>query len=397
VELNPKEYYARDTIIEVDLDALTHNISEFQRHLPVGTKMMMAVKANAYGYGSIPIAKAALQAGVFYLGVAFVDEGVQLRLAGIEAPILVLGYTPNDAVTCALKNRLSLTIYSFDSLQEIERAAEELGIFANIHIKVDTGMGRIGIQPSEVCPLIQAALKCKYVRMEGLFTHFATADERDQRYAKWQGERFAHLLQQCAAQGVDIPLVHSMNSGGAIGLPGFSYDMVRLGISLYGSYPSREVDQEKVHLKPVLTFKSKIVHLKQLPAGTGIGYGKTYISSGKEWIATLPVGYGDGYSRSLSNRGWALVAGIRVPIIGRISMDQLMLDVTAAMPVHIGDEVILYGRQGQKQITLEEVAEQIGSIHYEVTCMLSHRVPRVYIKNGQVVEIVNHLRYTAIG
>jgi alanine racemase len=389
--------YARDTIIEIDLDALTHNITEFQRHLPVQTKIMMAVKANAYGHGSIPIAKAALQVGVFYLGVAFVDEGVELRLGGIEAPILVLGYTPHEAIGYALKNRLSLTIYSLASLQAVEQAAAELGVRANIHIKVDTGMGRIGVQPAAALPLLQTALKCKHIRVEGLFTHFATTDERDQTYARWQGERFARLIQQCEEEGMEIPLIHGLNSGGAMGMPEFSYDMVRLGISLYGSYPARQMEQAQVRLKPVLTFKSKIVHLKQLPAGIGVSYGKTYISGGKEWIATLPVGYADGYSRSLSQRGYVLVAGIRVPIIGRISMDQLMLDVTEAMPVRVGDEVVLYGRQGDEQITLEEVADQIGTIHYEVTCMLNHRVPRVYMKNGQIVEIANRLRYTATG
>jgi alanine racemase len=399
MDINQRAYpdYARDTLIEVDLDALTHNINEFQRHLPTNTNIMMAVKANAYGHGALPIAKAALHAGVFYLGVAFVDEGVQLRAGGIEAPILVLGYTPDDAILYALKNQLSLTVYSLKSLQLIEQAAQKLGVRANIHIKVDTGMGRIGVQPVAALPLLQAALTCKHIRMEGLFTHFATADEQDQTYARWQGERFARLIQQCEEAGIGIPLIHSVNSGGAIGMPEFSYDMIRLGISLYGSYPSRQVEREKVRLKPVLTFKSKIVHLKQLQAGIGVSYGKTYISGGKEWIATLPVGYADGYSRSLSNRGHVLVGGIRVPIIGRISMDQLMLDVTEAMPVRVGDEVILYGRQGGGQITLEEVAEQIGTIHYEVTCMLNHRVPRVYMKNGQVVETMNHLRYTATG
>jgi alanine racemase len=396
VDGNHKDHldYARDTVIEIDLDALTHNVKEFQQHLPAGTKIMAAVKANAYGHGSIPVARAALEAGASYLAVAFVDEGVELRLGGIEAPILVFGYTPDYAVMYALKHQLSLTIYSLESLQAVEQAATLLGIQANVHIKVDTGMGRIGVQPSEALTLIQAALKCKHVRVEGVFTHLATSDEPDQSYTKWQAERFASVIKQCEEQEIPIPLIHIANSGGAIEMPNLSYDMVRIGISLYGCYPSAEVDQKKVCLKPVLTFKSKIVHLKQLPAGVGVSYGKTYVSSGDEWIATIPVGYADGYSRSLSNRGYALVGGIRVPVIGRVCMDQLMLDVTEAMPVQVGDEVVLYGRQGDEQITLEEVADQIGTINYEVSCMLSHRVPRIYMRNGQTVEVVNRLQYT---
>ncbi|SEN38894.1 alanine racemase [Lihuaxuella thermophila] len=379
-------------MIEIDLDAVMHNVREFRKHLPVKTQIMAVVKADAYGHGAVPVAQAALEAGAVYLGVAFVDEGIQLRNAGIEAPILVLGYTPPYAARDAIRHRLTITVYSEESLQAVENEAARLGMEAKVHVKVDTGMGRIGLAPEEAAAFVRRALSLPHVQVEGIFTHFATADERDKSYTRFQEERFAGVIRELKKEGIELPLIHIANSAGAIELPDRVYDMVRIGISLYGYYPSAEVNQRAVELKPALTFKTKIVHLKQSPPGTGISYGKTYTTSGTEWIATIPVGYADGFSRRLSNQGHALVRGVKVPVVGRVTMDQVMLDVGDAMPVQVGDEVVLYGEQGRERISVEEVAGLLGTISYEVTCMLGRRIPRIYLKNGQPVTIVNHLR-----
>ncbi|TCS93271.1 alanine racemase [Hazenella coriacea] len=394
MEKNQSKGYGRDTVIEIDLDAVAHNVKQFIQHLPKGKRIMAVVKADAYGHGAIPVAREALEAGATYLGVALVDEGIELRRAGIEAPILVLGYTPTHAIADAIHHHLHLTVFSNDVLNEIEATAARLQKKAMIHVKVDTGMGRIGLQPKDAISFITTALKSPHVIVEGLFTHFATADEVDKNYTYYQEEQFAVVTRGLEKLGIKIPVVHSTNSAAAIDLPDHVYDMIRLGISLYGYYPSKDVDHRKVQLKPALTFKTKIVHLKQLPAGWGVSYGKTYKAHGDEWIATLPVGYADGLSRQRSNRGHALVNGVKVPMIGRVCMDQVMLDVSKAMPVKIGDEVVLYGKQGNNQITVDEVAEELNTINYEITSLLSHRIPRIYYKKGQAVEIYNRLRLT---
>jgi alanine racemase len=386
-------FYGRDTVIEIDLDAIAHNVSQFQRYLPQGTRIMAVVKADAYGHGAIPVAEAALAAGASYLGVAFVDEGVELRRAGIGAPILVLGSTPPRAVRHALEHDLTLTVYAEKSVREIDEEAARLGKKARVHIKVDTGMGRLGVQPSHAFAFIHKTLKYRHVEMEGIFTHYATADEEDKSYALFQLHQFIRVLNQLREAGIHIPLKHIANSAGAIELAGHVFDMIRLGIAMYGYYPSDEVNRQTVSLRPALSFKSRIVHLFRPAGGTGISYGKTVVATGKEWIATIPVGYADGFSRLLSNRGFALVNGVRVPVVGRVCMDQLMLDVTEAMPVRVGDEVVLYGSQGKEQITVDEVARSLGTIHYEVTCMLSHRIPRIYLRDGKPVAVINRLRH----
>jgi alanine racemase len=393
---NERPAYGRDTVIEVNLDAIGHNVQQFLRHLPGGTRIMAVVKADAYGHGAVPVARAALEAGATYLGVAFVDEGVELRQAGIEAPILVLGYTPPQAAEYAIRHGLTLTVFSRESLEAADRAAARLNVPARVHVKVDTGMGRLGIKPHEAHDFIRLVLQCRSVELEGLFTHFATADERDKSYALYQERSFARLVEDLERQGIRIPLVHIANSAGAIELPDRVYDMVRLGISMYGYYPSAEVDRSVVDLKPALSFKTRVVHLHRPAKGTGISYGKTYSARGDEWIAVIPVGYADGFSRLLSGQGFALINGKRVPVVGRVCMDQMMLDVTRALPVNIGDEVVLYGRQGEEEITVDEVADLLGTIHYEVTCMLSHRIPRIYLKNGEPIQIVNRLRHRGV-
>jgi alanine racemase len=390
--LETRQKYGRDTVIEVNLDAIVHNVRQFRQHLPAGTEIMAVVKANAYGHGAVQVARAALEAGASQLGVAFVDEGIELRQAGITAPILILGFTPEYAIADALKNGLAMTVYSEESLNAIEQEAARLETKARIHVKVDTGMGRLGLFPEEAYTFVQKALRFAHIQMDGLFTHYATADEEDKTYALQQERQFARLVDRLARDGIEIPFVHIANSAGALELPDRVYRMARIGISLYGLYPSAEVNHQVVRLKPALTLKTKIVELKRPPAGFGISYGKTYTVSGNEWIAVVSIGYADGVNRHLSNRGHALVRGKKVPIVGRVCMDQMMLNVTEAMPVKLGDEVVIYGEQQGEAITVDEVAKQLGTINYEVTCMLSHRIPRLYLKNGQVVEVVNRLR-----
>lgn len=391
VEQSPDQLFGRDTWIEVDLDAITNNVKEFQRYLPQDTKIMAVVKANAYGHGSVPVARAALEAGASYLAVAFVDEGVELRQAGIEAPILVLGYTPEHAIDYALRHHLTLTVYRSESVLKVEQEAARLGMVAPVHIKVDTGMGRLGLLPAEVPSFLAQVASLPHVEVEGMFTHYATADEADQSYALFQLQQFTEVARRARAEH-EIPLVHIANSAGAIQRVEKVFDMVRIGIGLYGFYPSAEVDDTRVALRPALSLKSRIAHVKQPPPGTGVSYGKTYTVSGNEWIAVVPIGYADGVNRHLSNAGEVLVKGQRVPIVGTICMDQLMINVTDVMPVEVGDEVVIYGEQRGERITVDEVAKRLNTIHYEVVCALSHRLPRFYIKKREIVRFINRLQ-----
>ena len=384
--------YGRHTVIEVDLDAFDYNLQQFRQIIPSNVSIMAAVKANAYGHGAVPIAMAAVEAGVTHIAVAFVDEGIELREAGIKVPILILGYTPQVALRDAILYGLSMSIYTINDLQSIEDMATKMDQEASIHIAIDTGMRRVGLQIEEVTPFLQSLKESKNIKTEGIFTHFACADEEDKTYTYSQQKIFQEALYKAKELDINIPWIHSHNSAATMDMGYISGNMVRLGIALYGLYPSKEVNQQTISLQPILTFKSEVAHVKKGKKGFGVGYGATYIATGEEWIATIPVGYADGFSRQLSNKGYALVNGVKVPIIGRISMDQLMLDVTEAMPVHVGDEVVFYGRQGTETIHVDEVADTLGTINYEVTCMLSRRVPRIYMKEGKTTKIINELR-----
>ncbi|WP_425484613.1 alanine racemase [Kroppenstedtia pulmonis] len=385
------EPYYRDTTAEVDLDAIAHNVKEFRVRLSPHVRLMAAVKANAYGHGAVPVSRAALQAGATDLAVAFLDEALELRHAGVTAPILVLGYTPTRGIKEAVQQGITLTVYDEESVREISQAGVEAGVTAKVHVKVDTGMGRLGLLEKEVVPFLEKVKAVSGVEAEGLYTHFATADSADKAYCIQQHDALMRVVEQAREKGINPPLIHCSNSAASIDCPEYAHSMIRLGISMYGYYPSSEVNHRRVQLRPALTLKSRIVHLKCPPEGTGISYGKTVTVSGSQWVATLPVGYADGLSRALSNRGFALVHGKRVPIMGRICMDQTMLDVTSAMPVKVGDEVVLYGSQDQETIHVDEVASLLGTISYEVTCMLDRRVPRLYTRSGIVVGRSNPL------
>ncbi|HEK9100407.1 alanine racemase [Bacillus pfraonensis] len=385
--------YGRDTIVEVNLDAIKHNVREFEKRVnDKNIEMMAAVKANAYGHGAVEVAKAAIEAGVNQLAVAFVDEGIELREAGISVPILILGYTPVEAAKDAVEYDIMMTVYRIEDLKEINENAKEIGKKARIQVKIDTGMSRIGLQEEEIVPFLEELKNMKYVEVEGIFTHYSTADEIDKTYTNMQTSLFEKAVDIAKKMGIHLPYIHSSNSAGSMELSNTFQNMVRVGIGIYGMYPSKEVDHTVVSLQPALALKSKVAHIKHAKKNRGVSYGNTYVTTGEEWIATVPIGYADGYNRQLSNKGYALINGIRVPVIGRVCMDQLMLDVTKAMPVHVGDEVVFYGTQGEEEIAVEEIADMLGTINYEVTCMLDRRIPRVYKENGETTAVVNILR-----
>ncbi|KRE75430.1 alanine racemase [Paenibacillus sp. Soil750] len=388
--------FYRPTWVEISLDALRSNIEQFQKVLPAGMKQMAVVKADAYGHGAVEVSKEVLAAGVDYLGVAFFDEALELRNAGITAPILVLGYTPPEGISRARELDVTIAVYSRDVLEALREQGRKQGHKAQkklkIHIKLDTGMGRLGLHTeADAIPFIEEALLLPNVDVEGLFTHYASADEVDKSYTLEQYGRFERIVSYFTDKGETFPYIHAGNSAAAIDLPGLTYSMVRLGISMYGLYPSEDVDQTKIELKPVLSLKTGIVHLKTLPAGSGVSYGTIYHTKGDEQIGTLPIGYADGYSRMLSGKAEVLVRGKRVPIVGRICMDQCMINVSDVPDVSALDEVVLIGEQGEERITAEDVANQLGTINYEIICMISHRVARVYVRNGERVEALNPL------
>lgn len=386
--------FYRPTWIEISLDALRDNLEAFAKLLPPSMHRMAVIKADAYGHGAVEVAKEAMACGVTYLAVAFLDEALELRRAGITAPILVLGYTPVQGVPLALSNDITLNVYSEDVLEALaERATERHP--ARIHIKVDTGMGRLGLhQTDEAIAFINKALHTPGIDLEGVFTHYACADEEDKSYTEEQHRKFKRIIDHFEQAGHRFRYVHAGNSATAIDSPEWTYNMVRLGISMYGIYPSAEVHHERIRLKPVMSLKAGIVMLKKMKAGEGISYGSIYhTKQDGETIATLPVGYADGYSRMLTGKANAIVGGRRVPVVGTICMDQCMLDVTLVPEAKLGDEAVLFGAQGNESITVDEIAGQLGTIPYEIVCMISHRVAKKYVRGGEVQETVNLLQH----
>lgn len=391
--------YYRPTWAEISLDALRGNMEAIRAALPEGCKLMASVKANAYGHGAVEIARAAERFGADYLGVAFLDEALQLRKAGIQSPILVLGFVPAEGLSLAREHGIAISLFRDDILQ----AAAQLPPAANgnklkAHIKIDTGMGRLGIIGLErALAFIEDAFRTEGLEVEGLFTHYAKADEADKSYTERQYGRFREVAEAVKARGLHIPIVHAANSAAGIDTPEWACGMVRLGIAMYGLYPSDEVNKRKVALEPVLSLKSKIAYVKTAPAGWGISYGTRYVTRGGERIGTIPIGYADGFSRMLTGKAHGLVRGVKSPILGTICMDQCMIALDLAEqaagegPVGPDEEVVLIGRQGGGVITAEEIAEQLGTIPYEVICMLSARVPRVYMLDGEVAAVSNAL------
>jgi alanine racemase len=374
----------------VDLDAIAHNMQTLKRHVGERVQVMAVVKANAYGHGAEAVARVALESGATWLAVNRIDEGVALRQVGIQAPILVMGYTPAAAAAAAVAHDLRLTLVSWEVAEALSALAVAVGKRAPIHIKVDSGMGRWGLLPDEVADFVRAASRLPGLQLEGAFTHFAVADLADKEYTRRQFAIYSGVLSALEEDGIHIPMRHVANSAAALDLPDLHLDAVRIGIALYGLRPSAEVEPA-VPLMPALTLKSRVGRVRILPAGSSISYGRTFVTEHAVPVALIPVGYGDGYLRLNSNRGAVLIHGQRAPIRGRVCMDQFVVEISGIEDVLPDDEVVLIGRQGDDELSAEEVAGWAETINYEVVTQLMPRVPRVYVRGGEVISITREV------
>lgn len=373
----------RPTRVIVDLQAIAHNVRLLKSHAPQ-SQFLAVVKADGYGHGAVPVARAALAAGATWLAVAIVEEAVELRRAGIGVPILVLGYVPPESVGLAIAHDVRIPLYQPEMARVLAGEARLQGRPARVHIKVDTGMGRIGFQPAQVLPVLQSVQETSGLEIEGIFTHLAVADDPPAVYTQQQLDTFDEVLAALTRHGLRPPVVHAANSAGIMAHPRSHYDLVRGGIAIYGQPPDPAVAWPD-DLRPALRWETRIAHVKDLPPGMCISYGCTYTTRGHERIATLPVGYADGYSRLLSNRGEVLVRGQRCPVVGRVCMDQIIVRLPLDLDVAPGEPVVLLGRDGSDVITAAEIAGRMGTINYEVLCLISSRVPRIYKQDAQVV------------
>ncbi len=374
----------------VDLSAVRFNMERMHENLQPGTGMLGVIKADGYGHGAVPVARE-LETLPYVCGyaVATAQEALALRSAGLKKMILILGYTfPCSYEELILKD-IRFTVFRKDALEALDACAGSLLRKARVHVKVDTGMSRIGIRPNEEGLLFMEDLpKFKNIEVEGIFTHFAGADEKDKGTALKQLEMFNAFVEEGKRRlGREIPLIHCANSAAILTMREANLSMVRAGITLYGLSPSEEVPKELLKLRPVLSLKSSLVYVKEIEAGTPVSYGGTYIAKGKMRIATVPVGYGDGYPRSLSNKGYVLIRGRRAPIVGRVCMDQFMVDVSGIPEASEGDEVTLIGEDGSEEITMEALGERSGRFNYELACCLGGRIPRLYLRDGNIIDV----------
>ena len=364
----------RPTVATVDLNALTHNYQEMARRIG-DRKVLAVVKAQAYGHGAIPVSRRLVELGIHMLGVALVEEGRDLRDAGITAPILVMAPVFPGQAEVIVNAKLTPVVYTLGVARALSDAVAGTGRTLGVHVKIDTGMGRIGLSPEEAVDFVVAVGKLPGLAIEGLMTHFADADLRDKAFARAQMDRFESLIRSLEAKGITIPLRHAANSAAVLEYDRALLTMVRPGLMLYGYNPLES--RVSADLRPVLSLVTRVAFLKRVPAGVPISYGRTFVTNRESLIATIPLGYADGYSRSLSNKGEAIVRGARVPVAGRVCMDMTMLDVTDVPGVAEGDEVVLIGEQGNERITADDIAAKTGTIAYEVLCGISCRVPRV--------------------
>ena len=376
------------TELIIDLDAIRHNIAAVRERSQA--LVMAIIKADAYGHGAVELARI-LDADCAFFGVSSILEAMELRQAGVEKPILILGHTPVAAFPTAVRNGIRPAIFHYEDAVALSRAAQEAGIIAPFHIAVDTGMSRIGFQVTQSdADLCAAIAALPGITAEGLFSHFATADCADLTRAKQQTELFDKFDRMLKDRGVTIPLRHLDNSAGIMNF-GCSYEMVRSGIVTYGMYPSDEVDPQLLALQPALRWVSRITHIKTLEPGREIGYGGTYTTTAPTVVATIPVGYADGYRRNLSGKFHVLIRGKKAPILGRICMDQMMVDVTGIPEATLDDQVVLVGASGCERISVEQIAAVADSFNYEFVCGISRRVPRVYLSGGEIIHSVSYL------
>ena len=376
------------TELIIDLDAIRHNIAAVRERSQA--LVMAIIKADAYGHGAVELARI-LDEDCAFFGVSSILEAMELRQAGVEKPILILGHTPISAFPTAVRNGIRPAIFRYEDAVALSQAAQEAGVTAPFHIAVDTGMSRIGFQVTQSdADLCAAIAALPGITAEGLFSHFATADCADLTRAKQQAELFDKFDRMLKDRGVTIPLRHLDNSAGIMNF-GCSYEMVRSGIVTYGMYPSDEVDPQLLELQPALRWVSRITHVKTLEPGREIGYGGTYTTTAPTVVATIPVGYADGYRRNLSGKFYVLIRGKKAPILGRICMDQMMVDVTGIPEAAPDDQVVLVGTSGDERISVEQIAAVADSFNYEFVCGISRRVPRVYLSGGEIVHSVSYL------
>lgn len=380
------QYYRVHAVI--DLDAICHNINEVKRVIGPEVKVMPVIKADGYGHGAVPIAKELNKIGVDAFAVAILEEGITLRNHGIKQPIVILGYTSEYQYSSLIQYEIEPTVFCYEMAESLSKIASALGKDAKVHIKLDTGMNRIGFKPTkESLEIVKKISELPNIKIEGIFTHFACADEADKTSASKQKAEFDKFIGWLLEEGIDIPVKHVSNSAAIIDMDSWRMDMVRSGIITYGLYPSEEVAKNVLDLRPAMELKTHIVHVKEIEEGEGISYNHTFVTKRKTKVATIPVGYADGYPRALSSKGRVLIRGQYAPIIGRICMDQFMVDVTEIEGVSVMDDVTLIGTDGEHQIPVEEIANITGTINYEIVCDISKRVPRVYIRNGEMKEM----------
>ncbi len=367
----------RPTQAIIDLAAIRHNVREIRASLPPATRLIAVVKANAYGHGAIPVSRAALGAGADWLAVAIPEEGIELRAAGIRAPILVLGLTLPEQASLFAEHDLTATVASKEGLGVFHDIGQKTNQPIRIMLKLDTGMGRIGIKPENIAAFTRQAQSLSGLTVQGLFTHFATADEADSTFTMIQLRNLNQALSSLHDAGIEMPIISAANSAATDSYPAAHFNAVRPGIILYGLPPDPAMPLH-LEIKPVMSLVTRIVFIKHVPANTPVNYGCTYRTPNPTWLATLPVGYADGYSRHLSNKAEVLVHGIRRRVVGRICMDQTVIDLGPDCDAAVGDEAILCGRQGREEISLTELANIAGTINYELACGISPRVPRIY-------------------
>ena len=381
------EFFKR-TWAEINLDALACNARQIRETLPAGCEMLAVVKADAYGHGDRAVSLELQRMGVRWFGVSNLEEAAALRSAGITGEILIFGFTPPSCAGVLAARGITQAVFDPDYAKELNAAAEKAGVTVRGHLKIDTGMGRIGFACTDP-EAAAAACRLPALKIEGVFSHFSSSDDPSEAgvaYTLAQREKFDHLVAELAARGISIPFRHLQNSAGIVSYPDAHYEAVRAGIILYG-HPLDFLPGRSIALKPVMSLRSTVAMVKEVPAGACISYSRTFTAPRAMRVATIPVGYADGYLRAFSNRADVLIRGRRAPVIGNVCMDQLMVDVSHIPDVRVDDLVTLAGRDGEEEITFDELARIAGTIHYELLCLVGKRVPRVYLRGGKVVEV----------
>lgn len=383
----------------IELDNVKYNMDQIASNISEGTKVIGVIKTDGYGHGALPIARELEKLEYIYgYGVATAEEALQLKNNGIRKPVIIIGYSFPSSYEEMIVRDVRLTVFRTDMLEELNSIAARLGLVCKVHIKVDTGMSRIGIFPDDSgIEFIKSVLSFSNIKAEGIFTHFARADETDKQYAYKQLELFHGFVDRIEKEcGYKFDIVHCSNSAGIIEMPEANDVCVRAGIIMYGMWPSSEVRRDIINLKPLLSLKSHITFIKNIPPNTAISYGGTFVAPKEMTIATVPVGYGDGYPRSLSNKGQVIVKGHRVPIVGRVCMDQFMIDITGISNISEGDEVTLIGYDGDETITMEDLEKWSGMLNYELACIIGKRVPRIYTKNDKILYTKDYFKDTTL-